>query len=57
MLANLITLTPGTISVDIDENTGELFIHCINIPMEETINHKEEIIGAFEPWVLRIFED
>ncbi len=57
MLANLITLTPGTISVDINENTGELYIHCINIPLDENINHKEEIIGAFEPWVLKIFGD
>lgn len=57
MLANLITLTPGTISVDINENTGELYIHCINIDLDEDINHKKEIIGAFEPWVLRIFDD
>jgi len=31
MLANSITLTPGTITVDIDEETHDLFIHNINI--------------------------
>jgi multicomponent Na+:H+ antiporter subunit E len=37
MLANSITLTPGTITVDIDEKTHDLFVHNINIiPGDET---------------------
>ena len=31
MLANSITLTPGTITVDIEEETNDLFIHNINL--------------------------
>jgi multicomponent Na+:H+ antiporter subunit E len=31
MLANSITLTPGTLSVGIDEKTNDLFIHNINL--------------------------
>jgi len=31
MLANSITLTPGTLTVDIDETNNDLFIHFINI--------------------------
>jgi multicomponent Na+:H+ antiporter subunit E len=31
MLANSITLTPGTITVDIDENTHDLYVHNINV--------------------------
>jgi multicomponent Na+:H+ antiporter subunit E len=31
MLANSITLTPGTITVDIDEKTHDLYVHNINI--------------------------
>lgn len=31
MLANSITLTPGTLSVGIDEKTNDLFIHNINV--------------------------
>jgi multicomponent Na+:H+ antiporter subunit E len=33
-LANSITLTPGTITVDIDEETNDLFVHNINVPEE-----------------------
>jgi len=32
LLANSITLTPGTITVDIDEGTNDLYIHNINVP-------------------------
>lgn len=32
MLANSITLTPGTITVDIDERSHDLYVHNINIP-------------------------
>jgi multicomponent Na+:H+ antiporter subunit E len=30
-LANSITLTPGTLTVDIDEDTNDLFVHKINL--------------------------
>lgn len=32
MLANSITLTPGTLTVDVDEETNELYIHMLNVP-------------------------
>ena len=31
MLANSITLTPGTLTVDVDEKSGDLFVHMIHI--------------------------
>jgi len=31
MLANSITLTPGTLSVDIDPDTNDLYVHWINV--------------------------
>ena len=31
LLANSITLTPGTLTVDLDEKSNDLFIHVINI--------------------------
>ena len=34
MLANSITLTPGTLSVDIDEEKNDLYIHWINVKKE-----------------------
>ncbi|MFH0878862.1 MAG: Na+/H+ antiporter subunit E, partial [Lentisphaerota bacterium] len=41
MLANSITLTPGTLTVGIDEETNDLYIHMINIP--EGLEQKESL--------------
>ena len=59
MLANSITLTPGTLSVDIDENTNDLFIHWINVD-EKALEKKpvdyQYVCGNFPKWVRRIAE-
>ncbi|MDH4269503.1 MAG: Na+/H+ antiporter subunit E, partial [Dehalococcoidia bacterium] len=34
LLANSITLTPGTLSVDVDQKTNELYVHWINVDPE-----------------------
>ncbi|MDD1700165.1 MAG: Na+/H+ antiporter subunit E [Methanoregula sp.] len=61
MLANSITLTPGTLSVGIDEKTNDLFIHNINVGVGD---EKKEIIESTElfglvnlpAWIRRIAE-
>jgi multicomponent Na+:H+ antiporter subunit E len=59
MLANSITLTPGTLTVDIDEDTHELYIHWINVD-DEAIKKSpvdcKYICGNFPQWVRRIAE-
>jgi multicomponent Na+:H+ antiporter subunit E len=59
MLANSITLTPGTLSVDIDENTNDLFVHWINVD-EKALENKpvdcKHICGNFPKWIRRIAE-
>ncbi|MFH1101442.1 MAG: Na+/H+ antiporter subunit E [Methanobacteriota archaeon] len=59
MLANSITLTPGTLSVDIDEETNDLYIHWINVD-EKALENKpvdcKYICGNFPKWVRRIAE-
>lgn len=59
MLANSITLTPGTLSVDIDEDSNDLYIHWINVK-KEALNKKpvdcKFVCGNFEKWVRRISE-
>jgi len=59
LLANSITLTPGTLSVDIDEDTNDLFIHWINVD-EKALEKKPVdckcICGNFPKWVRRIAE-
>jgi multicomponent Na+:H+ antiporter subunit E len=54
LLANSITMTPGTISVDIiDDN---LYIHWIYIRSEDPEVYTKIITGAFEKYIKRILE-
>ena len=59
MLANSITLTPGTLSVDIDEDKNDLYIHWINVK-KEALKKKpvdcKYICGNFPKWIRRIAE-
>ena len=54
LLANSITMTPGTISVDIIDDT--LFIHWIYIRTEDPEIYTGIITGAFEKYIKRIIE-
>ncbi|MDD1707942.1 MAG: Na+/H+ antiporter subunit E, partial [Methanoregulaceae archaeon] len=61
MLANSITLTPGTLSVGIDEKTNDLFIHNINVgegdEKRETIESTELFSLVNLPsWIQKIAE-
>jgi len=53
-LANSITLTPGTLTVDLDGQ--DLYVHWINIDTEDARKRTAEICGRFEPLLRRIFE-
>lgn len=53
-LANSITLTPGTLTMDIDGQ--DLYIHWINIDTPDAAGRSAEICGRFEPLLRRIFE-
>lgn len=59
MLANSITLTPGTLSVDIDEEKNDLFVHWINVKSKalekKPIDYKY-VCGKFPNWIRRIAE-
>lgn len=54
LLANSITLTPGTLSVDIDEKNNDLYIHWINVTNLKP--SQEDICGSFPLWARRIAE-
>jgi multicomponent Na+:H+ antiporter subunit E len=61
MLANSITLTPGTITVDIDEKTHDLFIHNINVGVGDEAkpvirDHELFSIADLPGWIRRITE-
>jgi multicomponent Na+:H+ antiporter subunit E len=54
LLANSITMTPGTISVDIIDDY--LYIHWIYVRSEDPEVYTEMITGAFEKYIKRIIE-
>ncbi len=54
MLANSITLTPGTLTVDIDGQ--DFYVHWINIYTDDAAQRTADICGRFEPLLRRIFE-
>jgi multicomponent Na+:H+ antiporter subunit E len=37
LLANLITLTPGTLSIDVSDDRRTLYIHAIDVPSREAL--------------------
>ncbi|MCD4709262.1 MAG: Na+/H+ antiporter subunit E [Bacteroidales bacterium] len=54
MLANSITMTPGTIAVDIIDD--ELFVHWIYVSSEDPEVYSQKIAGKFEKYIKKIFE-
>ena len=54
-LANSITLTPGTLTVDLT-NDGFLYIHWINVKSTETEEATKHIAQRFEWFLKKIFE-
>ena len=49
MLANMITLTPGTLTLDISPDRRYLYVHTLNLDDPEDV--KEEIRTAFEVYL------
>jgi len=56
MLSNSITLTPGTLTVDIDPEKQNLYIHWIDVESQEVDTNTKNIGGRFEPLLTEVFE-
>lgn len=54
-LANSITLTPGTLTVDLTDD-GYLYIHWINVKSEDVEEATKYIAKRFEWFLVKIFE-
>lgn len=54
ILANSITMTPGTITVDIQDDY--IYIHWINVRGQRPEEYSHRICGKFEKYIGRIFE-
>ena len=55
MLANSITLTPGTLTVDITDD-DYLYVHWINVKSDDIEQATQVVVARFETFLRRIFE-
>ena len=55
-LANSITLTPGTLTVDVDQKNGYLYVHWIDVKHKDIEGATKRIVHRFEKILTRIFE-
>ena len=53
LLANLITLTPGTLSVDVSEDRKTLYVHALDCSDPEAV--KRSITEGFERRIMEAF--
>jgi multisubunit Na+/H+ antiporter MnhE subunit len=53
LLANLITLTPGTLSVDVSEDRTVLYVHALDC--SDPVGIRRDIAGGFEKKILEAF--
>lgn len=54
LLANLITLTPGTLSLDVSADRKELYVHTMFV--DDVEQFRREIKDGFERRVLEVFQ-
>ncbi|KUO40993.1 MAG: hypothetical protein AVW06_04765 [Hadesarchaea archaeon DG-33-1] len=54
-LANAITMTPGTLSVEVDEEKPCLYVHWINVEGVEPERTKAAIAKPFERFLTKVF--
>jgi len=56
LLANFITLTPGTFTVDIDKEESCLYIHWIDVQTQDIEEASKIIVSKFERILKEVFE-
>jgi multicomponent Na+:H+ antiporter subunit E len=53
LLANMITLTPGTLSMDVSDDRSTLFVHAIDAPDPDAVI--ADLKGSFEAQIMKVF--
>ena len=56
VLSNSITLTPGTLTVDVNKEKQEMYIHCIKVKAESVDEATKQISHKFEKILTEVFE-
>lgn len=54
LLANMLTLTPGSLSVDVSEDRKELYVHLLYAADEDVEAIKQELKNGFERRIIEI---
>lgn len=55
-LANSITLTPGTLSVDVDQENGFIYVYWIYVRSQDIEDTTKRIVSKFESILEKIFD-
>jgi multicomponent Na+:H+ antiporter subunit E len=55
-LANTITLTSNTLTVDVDRESSTLYVHWVHVQAQDIESATNMIAGRFEPIIKKIFE-
>lgn len=53
VLTNLITMTPGTLSLDVSDDGKTLFVHCLYL--QDVENTRRSLEDQYEALILEIF--
>lgn len=56
LLANSITLTPGTLTIDVDKANGFMYIHCVDVKTQDIDKATELLVSKFERIIKEVFE-
>ena len=56
VFSNLITLTPGTLTMDYDPEEDDLYVHWIDVTDYGDVTFDDRVTGGLRYWVKRIFE-
>lgn len=59
IVSTALTLTPGTITVDVDEDSNDLYVHWIGVnegALKKMPRDSSWVCGNFAPWAKRITE-
>ena len=56
VLTNSITLTPGTLTIDVNPEKQEIYIHCIDVFSTDVDENTQNIGQRFEPLLREVFE-
>ncbi len=54
LLAALITLTPGTLTIDYDEKGDDLYVHWIDVEAYGEADMDRRVTSGLRPWVRRL---